>query len=294
MKIKYSEIFTSFQGEAGFAGMPTVWVRFFGCNLECNGFGQKNPMDPDTFVLPYKTVDLSNIKKMEDLPIFEYGCDSSYSWSNNFKSLVHTKTVEEVVDEIIRLGIQNFGLDEDASYYFWRHPKTHQKVQLCFTGGEPMLWQRQMHAILTELELRSKPFEQVTIETNGTKTSKHFDSDDFSSNIYMSVSPKLYSVSGERQAVSLTNIRDISFEFPGWLKFVINGSKESWEELDSYMNEIQEFLPNDWDVWIMPVGATKEQQMGSSVAEISNEAMRRGYKVATRNHAFVFGNIIGS
>ena len=42
----------------------------------------------------------------------------------------------------------------------------------------------------------------------------------------------------------------------------------------------------------MPVGATKEQQ--ETVADIANEAMRRGYKVATRNHAYVYGNQIGT
>jgi organic radical activating enzyme len=41
--IRYSEIFYSFQGEAEMAGKPTVWIRFFGCNLECNGFGQEHP-----------------------------------------------------------------------------------------------------------------------------------------------------------------------------------------------------------------------------------------------------------
>ena len=46
------------------------------------------------------------------------------------------------------------------------------------------------------------------------------------------------------------------------------------------------------DIWIMPVGATKEEQ--EEVADICVEAMKRGYKVATRNHAYVFGNQIGT
>ena len=58
MRIRYSEIFYSFQGEAEMAGVPAVWLRFFGCNLNCHGFGQKNPTDPSTYVLPYETFDI--------------------------------------------------------------------------------------------------------------------------------------------------------------------------------------------------------------------------------------------
>ena len=44
----YSEIFRSIQGEGIYTGVPTVWLRMFGCNLECNGFGQDDPTDPDS------------------------------------------------------------------------------------------------------------------------------------------------------------------------------------------------------------------------------------------------------
>ena len=36
-KYYYSEIFHSIQGEGHYTGVPTTWLRFFGCNLECNG-----------------------------------------------------------------------------------------------------------------------------------------------------------------------------------------------------------------------------------------------------------------
>ena len=61
MKIRYSEMFYSFQGEAELAGTPTVWLRFFGCNLECNGFGQESPEDPSTYELPYKDYDTRTV-----------------------------------------------------------------------------------------------------------------------------------------------------------------------------------------------------------------------------------------
>ena len=43
----------------------------------------------------------------------------------------------------------------------------------------------------------------------------------------------------------------------------------------------------------MPVGATKDQQENEVVADISIEAMKRGFNIATRNHCYVFGNVIG-
>ena len=39
-KYYYSEIFHSIQGEGEYTGVPTAWIRFFLCNLQCNGFGQ--------------------------------------------------------------------------------------------------------------------------------------------------------------------------------------------------------------------------------------------------------------
>ena len=39
----YSEIFKSIQGEGTYTGVHTLWLRFFMCNLQCNGFGQQDP-----------------------------------------------------------------------------------------------------------------------------------------------------------------------------------------------------------------------------------------------------------
>ena len=95
----YSEIFRSIQGEGHYTGVPTAWLRFFGCNLECNGFGQENPKDPSTYKLPYEQIDVTNITSVEELPVFKYGCDSSYSWSKKFAKIHKKGTPEEVVKD---------------------------------------------------------------------------------------------------------------------------------------------------------------------------------------------------
>lgn len=297
MKIRTSEVFASFQGEGLHAGVPSLWVRFFGCNLECNGFGQKDPCNPETYVLPYQTIDVTDIKRMEDLPVFPYGCDSGYSWSAKYKHLSKDWNEHDLVNELHRLGSERFGMEAG-----WFNNRTRQIVQLCFTGGEPMLQQKAMIAIFDELQKKYEEFgpDLVTIETNATKPladafKERLEYRDFTLNV--ACSPKLFTVSGEKDAIRVDIIEEyMEHADTGILKFVVNGTKECWDELDSYMDDLVDLIgdrPN-WSIWVMPVGATKEQQELPSVAEIANEAMRRGFMVATRNHTYVYGNVVGS
>jgi organic radical activating enzyme len=39
MKLKVSELFYSLQGEGRYMGAPSVFLRTFGCNFKCAGFG---------------------------------------------------------------------------------------------------------------------------------------------------------------------------------------------------------------------------------------------------------------
>lgn len=291
MRIRYSEIFFSFQGEAEYAGTPAVWIRLFGCPLECNGFGQKEPTKPETWVLPYETVNLDDIKSVDRLPVFEYGCDSSYSWSNRYKHLAIDENEEQIADRFEQILANDAGCFDGE----WRHPVTGQPVMLCFTGGEPMQWQKAMHAIVTELRKRGHEIPLITIETNGVqKLNEMFFKDiKLGSHIHFATSPKLFNVSGEKDKVNLHNLQTYcGWSDTGVVKVVMNGSKAAWDELDSYTKDFKSLTPK-WNLWIMPVGATKEQQGLLSVAEIALEAMKRGWKVATRNHAYVFNNVIG-
>jgi len=103
MTLKYSETFYSAQGEGQYVGIPSLWMRFFLCNLQCNGFGQSDPTDPSTYDLPYEKLDITDITNVFDLPVFEKGCDSSYTWSKKYKHLITDKTVDEAVDELTAL-----------------------------------------------------------------------------------------------------------------------------------------------------------------------------------------------
>lgn len=295
--MRISEIFASFQGEGRFTGLPTIFIRFFGCNLKCDGFGQKCPTNPDTYILPYKNLDVSKFKSISELPVFDYGCDSSYSWSSSFKKLVKDYSTEEVVDEILKIGSDNLGLifDTDRGSNSWTHPKTKLSTQLCFTGGEPLLQQKAIGSILQELYQRNlKPY-QVTIETNATKNLEQFKSIFYTHHLHMSCSPKLYSVSGEKDAINLDVISSyISYADSGAIKFVHNGSQEAWDEIDSKLDTLSDLIDRKpWQIWIMPAHATIDKGDSRYIGKMCDEALKRGFWISLRAHIYAYGNQVG-
>ena len=298
MRVRYSEIFYSFQGEAELAGTPAVWLRFFGCNLNCEGFGQNNPTDPSTYVLPYKEFNVDSVKTVEELPVWKYGCDSSYSWSQRYKHLANDATPREIAERLIE---SNKNPHNPEGLFV--HPVTGQNTMLCFTGGEPMLQQKAMIAILTEMAEMGNMPKVITVETNATTPLsddlRQFIAQDFRTmggiRWHWSMRPKLFNVSGEKYAIRPEVIRDYVFSLStSILKFVCNGTPECWMELDIEVERIRftcrQFMPQ---IWVMPVGATKDAQEDPYIGDLCIEAMNRGYNVATRNHCYVFGNVIG-
>ena len=136
MKLRYSEAFYSIQGEGRFVGVPSIFLRVFGCNFECAGFGQERGNLIATDEMPYMTDPRGDknhpdaYKSIDELPVTPVGCDSSASWAMKYKHLQMTKTVDEVYDHIISL-LPNGKFDEK------------EDIHLVITGGEPLLgWQR--------------------------------------------------------------------------------------------------------------------------------------------------------
>ena len=302
----YSEIFRSIQGEGVYTGVPTVWLRLFGCNLECNGFGQKDPTDPNSYILPYQEIDLKDISVPEQLPVFPYGCDSSYSWSKRFKKLQRKGTPEEVAGELFQLMYDN---------------NTH----IAFTGGEPMMkaGQKNIVKIIKELKQLFKTehgfygkkwknnITNITFETNGTRKIEDtmvaqiiHDSIAQETEYFFSVSPKIWSTSGEKDRICpdiVKGYQDACGKFDqyqgskdpqGQLKFVCNGSEQSWDEIEDAVASFRHSGVR-YPIWIMPVGATEESQNKDHVAKIAEETMDRGYNVSARVHCYIWGNEIG-
>lgn len=297
---KYSETFFSPQGEGNYTGRATLWIRFFLCNLQCNGFGQDNPTDPDSWELPYEKLDLTDITVVEDLPVFDKGCDSSYTWAKRYRHLMHDKSASDICDELEAL----------LPHGKFLNPVTGQHVHMAFTGGEPMLKNSQaaMIDIMEEFERRGNFPMYVTVETNGTKPLES-DMKEFldyyairGGEWFWSVSPKLWSTAGEKpkKAIRPDVVRDYyAFSNTGQLKYVVNGCEESWQEVTENTARYRD-AGATFPVWIMASGARKEElvlEVEEGVtheAKIAVEALQRGYNYSTRAHCHVFGNVIGT
>ena len=295
-KYKYSEIFgNTFQGEGHYTGRPTAWIRLWGCNFRCDGFGQLDPGDPATHVLDYQTIDLSSIKRMEDLPVFKRGCDSAYSWHPKFAHLAHTGTAVEICDSIQETMKSDFN-----PHGAFLHPNSKQWCHLAITGGEPLMNQRAIVDILSEFDGRMNTPKYVTIETNGTQAlrdvlTNYINKDTtFTQEIFWSVSPKL-AASGESwdDAIKPHVVAQYASmpSTTGQFKFVSDGTDHSWQQVEQAMAVYRE-AGVDWPVWIMPVGADIQGQTAIA-AKVSDAAICRGYNVAARVHTYVYGNVIG-
>lgn len=295
---KYSETFFSTQGEGQHTGRPSLWIRFYLCNLTCDGFGQDNPTDPSSWELPYNDINIEDITVVEDLPVFSKGCDSSYTWSKKFRHLMKDKTASDIVDELEAL----------LPHGSFINPDTNQDVHMVFTGGEPMMKHNQeaMAAILSEFKKRNNPPLNVTVETNGTQDLEPDGMDAISSvqsnyrrgtqgKWFWSVSPKLWSVAGERASRAIKPSVVAGYHSQsrlGQLKYVVNGSAQAWDEVKEHtalyrLNGVQ------WDVWAMGIGGTVEG-LRETEASIADASIQLGYSYASRVHCHIWGNKIGT
>lgn len=237
------------------------------------------------------------------LPVFEYGCDSSYSWSKRFEHLAYNETAEEIADHLE--SILRSPTNPEGKFL---HPVSGQDTHMCFTGGEPMMRpsQRGTIAVLQELAKRNNLPRFVTIETNGTqKISREYVEflqwfDKYHRGLehewFWSFSPKLFNTSGEeaKAAIKPEVIRGYqdavaTISSNGHLKFVVNGTKDTWQELEEVIGLMRD-AGVTYPVWIMPVGATKEQQETEQVKRIVKQALSNGYHISGRLHAHMLGN----
>jgi hypothetical protein len=104
---------------------------------------------------------------------------------------------------------------------------------------------------------------------------------------FFSISPKLKTVSGESDAVKPDTIMNILNFFPGQLKFVANDSEECSKELVDVVKNLRYNGLMD-EVWVMPLGATKEEQL--QIAPIVEKYQQMGFKIALRCHTYVWSD----
>jgi 7-carboxy-7-deazaguanine synthase len=279
---RYSEIFRSIQGEGKYSGVPTLWLRLWGCNFKCQGFSQDNPQVPSSYKDPFEGLDISAFKSMEDLPVIKYGCDSIYSWHPSFRHLSHQGTAEQICNQLESLLPDG---KFDTSFH------------MAFTGGEPIMSQNGILEILHEFEGRDNVPSFITIETNGTQEVRSELSDwikQYEGQWFWSVSPKL-SASGEKwgEAVRPGNVAAYQkLSNAGQLKFVVDGTQKSWDEVADAAAAFRD-KGNNWEICIMPCGATQEQQEDIQ-ATLCEQTIDRGYRFSPRIHNWLWGNKVGT
>jgi organic radical activating enzyme len=282
-KIHYSELFYSIQGEGRYTGVPSVFLRTFGCNFKCRNFGRdKNDSSNNQEVMDIiKNID--KYDKFKSLPLVSTGCDSYSSVYPQFKSFVTHSDTDAIVDSIMDILPHNRWMDE----------------HLVITGGEPLLgWQRAYPELLSNEKMRG--LKEITFETNGTQEL----SQDLS--IYLqqwkinreknaltfSVSPKL-SISGEKwsEAICPSIIRQYESIGFVYLKFVI-ATKEDALEADK---AVQEFRTGGFrgPVYFMPCGGV-ESLYNLNAKNVAIEAMNRGYRYSDRLQVPLFKNEWGT
>ena len=282
-KIKIAELFYSIQGEGRYMGVPSVFLRTFGCNFKCAGFGMERPM------LSTEADDLASIhelnpfRRYEDLPLVSTGCDSYASWHPDFKNLSPMLTTDAIVERIMEILPHGEWQDE----------------HLVITGGEPLLgWQRAYEDLLEHP--RMKALKEITFETNGTQKLTpefknyldHYIDETHGREVTFSVSAKLPG-SGEQWADAIKPEVVNEYEEVGtaYLKFVV-ATEQDVADAECAVGAYRA-AGFTGPVYIMPVGGTSEVYF-LNTTRVAELAMKRGWRYSARLQVDLFRNAWGT
>ena len=283
-KLKVAELFYSIQGEGRYMGVPSVFLRTFGCNFTCSGFGM--PKGEYSKEVDYVAAEVGKYFSYKNLPLVSTGCDSYASWDPRFKHLSPVLDTDSVAEAVV----------DSLPYKEWK------EEHLVITGGEPLLgWQRAYPDLLEHPKMRA--LKEITFETNGTQDlTKEFKDyldrwgwghpGNFDRQLTFSVSPKL-SVSGEKwdDAIKPEIVATYSAVGYVYLKFVV-ASQEDADEAEKAVKAYQD-AGFRGPVYLMPVGGVESvyYMNNRAVAEL---AMKKGYRYSDRLQVPLFRNEWGT
>ena len=285
-KIKIAELFYSIQGEGRYMGVPSVFLRTFGCNFKCAGFGMprgETSHEATDIAATHKMIE--SFQTYGELPLVSTGCDSYASWMPEFKDLSPMLTSDAIAERIMEI----------LPYRSW------EDEHLVITGGEPLLgWQRAYPELLSHPSMLK--LKEITFETNGTqKLTPEFkqyllewsQKPPFPSReITFSVSAKL-SCSGEERSEAILPSVVCEYQEVGttYLKFVIateEDAEEALETLDIYRAE--GFTGH---CYLMPVGGV-ESVYTLNNRRVAELAMKHGLRYSDRLQVPLFKNEWGT
>jgi organic radical activating enzyme len=280
-KIKVSELFYSIQGEGRYMGVPSVFLRTYGCNFTCQGFGMPRgelSIEADNVA---KNVQL--YKDYKELPLVSTGCDSYASWHPAFKDLSPMIETEGLAKAVV----------DTLPFKEWRDE------HLVITGGEPLLgWQRAYPDLLNQPCMKS--LKEITFETNGTMrlTSafknylRIWNAEVPGREITFSVSAKL-PCSGEpwEDAIKPEVVCDYENYGTAYLKFVI-ATEQDFADAERAVAEYRA-AGFKGHVYLMPVGGVESVYALNNRA-VADMAMKAGLRYSDRLQVPLFKNEWGT
>jgi organic radical activating enzyme len=285
-KIKIAELFYSIQGEGRYMGVPSVFLRTFGCNFKCAGFGMpRGEISHEATDIAATHTMIESFQTYDELPLVSTGCDSYASWMPEFKDLSPMLTTDAIAERITEI----------LPYKRW------EDEHLVITGGEPLLgWQRAYPDLLNHLSMAG--LKEITFETNGTQRltpefKKYLlewaqDPPFVSREVTFSVSAKLSCSGEERSEAILPNVV-CEYQEVGttYLKFVVateEDAEEALETLDIYRAE--GFTGH---CYLMPVGGV-ESVYTLNNRRVAELAMKHGLRYSDRLQVPLFKNEWGT
>jgi len=274
-KIKVSELFYSVQGEGRYMGVPSIFLRTFGCNFTCDGFGMPlGEKSQERHQIP-----IANYQTYDGLPLVSSGCDSYASWMPEFKHLSPMLTVDAIADRVCDL----------LPHSEWRDE------HLVITGGEPLLgWQRAYPDLLDHPKMQG--LREITFETNGTqmlsaelKSYLHqWRKKNSNREITFSISAKL-PCSGEKWEDAICPQIVCEYEWFGtaYLKFVVANEQDV---LDA-QRAVDEYRQAGFTghVYLMPVGGVESVYVLNNKT-VALEALKHGWRYSDRLQVPLFKN----
>ena len=302
MSLRYSEafffFFFSIQGEGQYVGVPSVFLRTFGCNFRCMSFGlprgepsraQKQAQGVRHNTEVKQLIDgkvHETTERFEDLPIVHTGCDTYASIYPEFKHFNRLATVDEVVEHLLSLLPEGKWTQDNG-----------QDIHLILTGGEPLLAWQKLYIDLFE-HPGMQDLKNVTFETNTTQylypEFKEYLRDRAPFKTTFSCSPKL-SVSGEdwkdaiKPGIAADYASIVSADI--YLKFVV-ADHQDVAEVERAVKEYRN-AGVECPVYLMPLGGRTEEY-ALNEQKVAELAMRYGWRFSPRLHVLLFGNKWGT
>lgn len=284
MPIKVSELFYSIQGEGRYMGVPSIFLRVFGCNFHCQGFG----MPRGELSKEREAINPADHTVYDQLPLVSTGCDSYASWDPRFKHLSPKLEIDAIVDRIMEL----------LPHGEWRDE------HLVITGGEPLLgWQREYPKLLSHPKMQG--LKEITFETNGTQALTpefaHYLEEwnwpekylGFEREITFSVSAKL-PCSGHsfKEAIKPKVLQGYTSIGYTYLKFVV-ATEEDIQDAETavgiYKDNMDQGSMQNIPIYLMPVGGV-ESVYSLNNKNVAMAALSRGWRYSDRLQVPLFKN----